>query len=118
MVHLSRHACCDPRGWRMSMAVMQSLDERLKSLAALEPSPFPVISLYLDLRPNQHGRDDYEAFARKVLPERLKSLPQQSVERESFERDVARIQTYLRTKVSRAANGLALFACAGTELFE
>ena len=100
------------------MAVTQSLDERLKALAALEPSPFPVISLYLDLRPDQHGRDNYDAFARKVLPERLNSLPQQSVERESFEHDAARIQTYLQSEVQRGSNGLALFACAGTELFE
>ena len=43
------------------------LDDRLKSLAALEPSG-PVISLYLDLRPNQHGRDDYDAFVRRYCP--------------------------------------------------
>jgi len=100
------------------MPVMQSLDERLRTLAALEPSPFPVISLYLDLRANQHGRDDYAAFVRKVLPERLKGLAPQSVERESFERDLAGIQAYLHNEVDRAANGLALFACAGTDLFE
>ena len=100
------------------MAVTQSLDESLKTLAGLEPSPFPVISLYLDLRANQHGRDDYAAFVRKVLPERLKDLPQQSAERESFEHDIARIQTYLDSDVNRAANGLALFACDGSDLFE
>jgi peptide chain release factor subunit 1 len=100
------------------MAATQSLDEQLQTLAALEPSPFPVISLYLDLRPNQHGRDDYGAFVRKVLPERLKGLPQQSAERDSFERDAARIQSYLDGEVDRSANGLALFACAGADLFE
>jgi peptide chain release factor subunit 1 len=100
------------------MPVTQSLDERLRNLAALEPSRFPVISLYLDLRANEHGRDDYAAFVRKVLPERLKGLAQQSVERESFERDMAGIQAYLRSEVDRAANGLALFACAGADLFE
>src|SRR5687768_6731644 len=100
------------------MAVTQSFDEQLKMLARVEPGPFPVISLYLDLRPNQHGRDDYEAFVRKVLPERLKGLPQQSVERDSFERDVARIQDYLDSEVNRSANALALFACDGADLFE
>jgi len=100
------------------MPVTQSLDERVRNLAALEPSPFPVVSLYLDLRANQHGRDDYGAFVRKVLPERLKGLPQQSVERESFERDITGIQAYLNSQVDRAANGLALFACSGAGLFE
>jgi len=100
------------------MAVTQSLDERLKALAVLEPSPFPVISLYLDLRPNQHGRDDFGAFVRKVLPERLRGLPQPSIERDSVERDIERIQTYLDSSVEPAANGLALFACAGADLFE
>jgi peptide chain release factor subunit 1 len=100
------------------MAVTQSVDERLRALAGLEPSPFPVISLYLDLRANQHGRDDYGAFVRKLLPERLKGLPQQSTERESFERDIVAIQGYLEREVDPAANGLALFACAGAELFE
>jgi peptide chain release factor subunit 1 len=100
------------------MALAQSLEERLKALALLEPGPFPVISLYLDLRPNQHGRDDYQAFVRKVLPERVKGFPLQSVERESFERDAERIHSYLQSDVDRAANGLALFACAGAELFE
>jgi peptide chain release factor subunit 1 len=100
------------------MAVTQSLDVWLRNLAGLEPSPFPVISLYLDLRANQHGRDDYGAFVRKVLPERLKGLPQQSVERDSFEHDITRIQNYLDSEVLPAANGLALFACDGSDLFE
>ena len=100
------------------MAVTQSVDERLKALSGLEPGPFPVISLYLDLRANQHGRDDYAAFVRKVFPERLKSFPQESAERDSFEQDVARIRTYLDNEIDPAANGLALFASAGGDLFE
>jgi peptide chain release factor subunit 1 len=95
-----------------------SLEERLKALAAVEPSVFPVISLYLDLRPNQHGRDDYAAFVRKALPERLKALPEPSAERDSFERDVEKIQAYLSNEVSRSANALALFACDAEHFFE
>lgn len=95
-----------------------SLDEQLKALAGLEPSPFPVISLYLDLSPNQLGRDDYDTFVRKTLPDRMNRLPQQSPERESFERDVERIQNYLASDINRASNGLAIFACAGADLFD
>jgi peptide chain release factor subunit 1 len=99
-------------------ATATSLEDRLKSLTALEPVPLPVISLYLDLRPNQHGRDDYDGFVRKVLPERMKAFPQGSMERDSFERDVARIQGYLGGELNRAANGLAIFASGGSGLFE
>jgi peptide chain release factor subunit 1 len=100
------------------MAVTQSVEERLKALAGLEPSPFPVISLYLDLRANQHGRDDYSTFVRKVFAERVKGFREESTERESFEQDITRIQEYLNKEVDSAANGLALFASAGSDLFE
>ena len=99
-------------------ATAVSLDDRLKALATLEPGAFPVISLYLDLRPNQHGRDDYHAFVRKVLPERMRALAQPSPERESFEADLVRIQAYLDQGLSPAANGLAIFASGGAHLFE
>ena len=73
----------------------QSLSQRIEALAALEPSPFPVISLYLNLSANQNGREDYQPFVRKVFSERAKALPEQSPERESFDADVARIQEHL-----------------------
>ncbi len=101
-----------------SSPATQSLDQRLEMLAALEPSAYPVISLYLNLKANQHGRDDYDAFVRKVMPERLKGISAQSPERESFERDEQKIRAYLDTEVTRSANGLAIFACAGSDLFE
>jgi peptide chain release factor subunit 1 len=94
------------------------LEDRLKALAGFEPGSFPVLSLYLDLRPNQHGRDDYHAFVRKVLPERMRALAQPLPAHESFETDLARIQAYLDQNVNRAANGLAIFASAGAHLFE
>jgi len=38
-------------------APVQPLSQRMETLAALEPSPFPVISLYLNLAGNQNGRE-------------------------------------------------------------
>jgi peptide subunit release factor 1 (eRF1) len=90
----------------------------METLATLEPSPFPVISLYLSLTPNQNGREDYEAFVRKVLNERSKGLPQDSPERNSFEQDAERIRTYLETAKPQSSQGLAIFASSGAELFE
>ncbi len=90
----------------------------METLAALEPSPFPVLSLYLSLTPNQNGREDYDQFVRKVLSERAKALPPDSPERQSFEQDAERITKYLADGKEPAWNGLAIFACSGTELFE
>lgn len=90
----------------------------MEILAGLEPSPFPVISLYLNLAANQNGREDYQQFIRKAFSARAKALPEQSPERESFEKDVERIQKYLKDENSTAGQALAIFACGGSDLFE
>ncbi len=87
-------------------------------LAALEPSPFPVTSLYLSLAADQNGREGYAQFIKKVFSDRAKALPEESPERESFDKDVKRIQEYLDNKDQASAQGLAIFACSGSDLFE
>ena len=90
----------------------------MEVLAALEPSPFPVISLYLSLAPDQNGREGYEQFIKKVFNERAKALPEQSPERISFDKDVKRILAFLENKDNTSGQGLAIFACSGADLFE
>src|SRR5688500_16052531 len=97
---------------------VQPLSQRMETLAALEPSPFPVISLYLSLSANQNGREDYQQFVRKVFSERAKALPEQSPERESFDKDVTRIQEHLDSKDGLTGQALAMFASSGSDLFE
>jgi peptide subunit release factor 1 (eRF1) len=87
-------------------------------LAALEPSPFPFISLYLSLTPNQNGREDHHQFVKKVLSDRAKGFAEESPERQSFERDAERIREYLGSKADSASQGLAIFASSGSEFFE
>src|SRR5256885_11154943 len=99
------------------MAITDQLTAQLDRLAAVEPGPFPVVSLYLNLQPDQHGRDNFEPFLRKELAERLRTYSGQGPERDSLQRDVERIRAYVQT-VDRAANGLALFACSAGDLFE
>jgi hypothetical protein len=94
------------------------LRQRLEMLAALEPSPFPVLSLYLRLAPNQNGREDYTQFLRKVFSERAEALPEQSSDRESFDKDVRRIQEYLENQDALTGQALAIFASNGSDLFE
>ena len=90
----------------------------METLAALEPSPFPLISLYLSLAPNQNGREDHHQFVRKVLKERAAGFAEESPERQSFDADAERIQKYLDNEVLKSWQGLAIFASGGSELFE
>ena len=95
------------------------LRNQLDRLAAFEPADLPVISLYLDVSSDQHGREQYESFLRKSFAERMKSFRSGSAAaRQSFEQDVERIKSYLADDVRRSANGLAIFACHGANLFE
>ena len=95
-----------------------SLTEQLDRLAGFEPAPYPVVSLYLDTRPNQHGRDQHQAFTRKELKARCCTYPPNSPERESLDRDIERITRFLENDLDPSANSVTIFACSAGELFE
>ena len=101
---------------KTTTALETPLREQLDRLAAFEPTELPVLSLYLNMAPDEHGKDRYAPFLRKAFPERMRTLKGDA--RKSFERDVERINSYLG-KVRASANGLAIFACAGhNDFFE
>jgi len=102
---------------KTSPALSTPLREQLEKLANFEPQTLPVISLYLNLAADQHGRDRYDTFTRKIFAERQRAFRDGTRERASFDRDVERIQTYLSNQVERSANAVAVFACAGAEDF-
>jgi peptide chain release factor subunit 1 len=102
---------------KTSSGVETPLRHELDKLAAFEPQDSPVVSLYLNLLPDQHGRDHYETFCRKIFAERLKGFREHSAERASFDRDVARINEYLANKLDRSSNGAAIFASSGAGEF-
>lgn len=93
------------------------LRQQLESLAAFEPTDLPVLSLYLNLTPDDRGRDNYDTFVRKVFAERQKAFKASTPERESFDKDAERVRDYLADEVNRASNALAIFACAGQDSF-
>lgn len=98
---------------------MQSVAELVELLSIFEPTGFPVISLYLNAQPDEHGHDNYHTFVRNELRERAKTFAAGSSERESFDKDVERINSYLDTEIRPSANGIAVFACAGAgDFFE
>jgi peptide chain release factor subunit 1 len=94
------------------------INTSLARLAAFEPSPYPVVSLYLNTQPDQRGRDNFQSFVRKELKARAQTYPARSAERGMLERDTERIASYLDGEVRPSANGIAIFACDAGELFE
>jgi peptide chain release factor subunit 1 len=92
------------------------LREQLDRLASCEPSGSPVLSLYLDLRADQHGRRTHaDAFIRRVVTERGAKL--NSEVRKSFDAVVERIRTYVESDVPPSVTGLAIFASTEPEGF-
>lgn len=95
-----------------------TLTDQLDRLAAFEPSPFPVVSLYLNTQSGSTGRDQFQTFVRKELAARGRTYGQATPERESLDRDLDRISRYLETELQPSTNGVAIFACAADDLFE
>ena len=95
-----------------------SVKEQLARLAAFEPAPYPVVSLYLNTQPGQTGRDQFQTFVRKEFGARSRTYPAGSPDRESLDKDLEKISAYLEGQLDAAANGVAVFACSAAELFE
>jgi peptide chain release factor subunit 1 len=93
------------------------LSSQLERLAALEPGPYPVISLYLNLQPNESGRDQFDAFLRKELADRQRTYHGSGPERASLDQDAQKIRDYV-AGLDGSLNGLALFSSSGADLFE
>lgn len=90
-------------------------DRLLEHLLSFEPTPAPVISLYLDARVDQQGQRSFMPFVRKQLNERVKSYDVNSEERHSFEEDFVRIMRYLEEETPASTQGVAIFACSAAK---
>lgn len=94
-------------------------DKLMERLLNFEPTPAPVISLYLDTRVNETGQRTFMPFVRKQLNERIKSYDVRSEERQSIDEDFVRISRYLESEIPASVQGLAIFACsAANDWFE
>ena len=95
-----------------------SLSEQLDRLARMEPCPYPVVSLYLNTQPNEHGRDQFQTFVRQEFRARSRTYPTGSPDRVSLDADLERIVAWLENEVQPSANGVAIFACQAADFFE
>lgn len=87
-----------------------SLTPLLNRLAAFVPTSDAFITLYLDAKPNQHGRDQFFIWLKKELAERGKEYPEDSLERRSFNLVSDRILKFASEEIAPDANGVAIFA--------
>lgn len=94
------------------------ITEQLDRLARFEPVPYPFVSLYLNTQPNERGRDQYQTFVRQEFKARSRTYPEGSPERESLDKDLERITSFLENELEASANGVAVFACSAGEVFE
>src|SRR5258708_5059430 len=72
-----------------------SPEELMARLIEFGPQITPVLSLYLDGRADEHGRQNFATFVRKRLTERARTYAPHTPERESFDLDFVRIVGYL-----------------------
>jgi peptide subunit release factor 1 (eRF1) len=94
------------------------LEEPLARLVAFEPTTFPVLSIYLNVEPDQHGRSpDVLPYLHRELKALARTWTPGSSERQSFDRDAERVLGYAREKIDHSAKGVALFASWGADEF-
>lgn len=98
------------------------LAAKLKELSSLDAGDLPLISIYLDLRPQATGGNPELRSGLVVLKDRLREIGKTYLPRgeslDSFERDREKIETYVQNELSPASSGMAIFACSGIGLFE
>lgn len=95
-----------------------AIDQPLERLLAFEPVPLPVLSVYLNTQPDAHGRDpELIPYLERELKALARTWPASSEERKSFDADAEKILAYVKDQIDPAANGVAIFACHGSDDF-
>lgn len=99
-----------------------TIQEVLRGLADMEPGDVPVLSAYLDMRPQATGERPALRSGLVVLKDRLREIEKIVWPRgpafDSFTADAARINQYVDEALPVSAQGLAIFASTDRNLFE
>ena len=102
---------------KSTTALETPLRHQLDRLSAIEPSDRSIISLYVDLRPDQNGqRTHVDTFLRNSFDQQARSLAENR--RAGFERVAERVSEYIANQAPKSAKGLAIFASTAEDLFE
>jgi peptide subunit release factor 1 (eRF1) len=96
-----------------------AVGQLLEKLVDFEPTTLPVLSVYLNMQPDQHGRTpDLRPYLEREFKSLAHTWQAGTPERESLDRDAERILTFVGEDLNRSSNGLALFACSAKQFFE
>lgn len=98
------------------------MHEAIRKLAEIDAGELPLLSVYLDVRPEATGERPALRGGLVILKDRLHELRKTFLPRgadlDSFDSDVEQINSFVQTEMERSTAGLAIFACAGIGLFE
>lgn len=98
------------------------LAAKLRELSGLDAGELPLISIYLDLRPQATGGTPELRSGLVVLKDRLHEIGKTYLPRgaslDSFNGDRKKIEAYVENELSPSSSGIAIFACSGIGLFE
>jgi peptide chain release factor subunit 1 len=97
---------------------MSDVERVLDRLAAFEPTGRPFLSLYVDARPDNTGREHWRANVRKELGERAKTYGRRTVARADFDAEAERALGWLERAHRTSAHGVVVFACNSVDIFE
>ena len=99
-----------------------ALRDILRRLAEAEAPELPILSVYLDVRPEATGQSPARRASFTVLRDRLREIEEtywpRGADYDSFVADRQRIETFLESELDPATEGVALFACDGIGLWE
>lgn len=98
------------------------LRDLMRRLAETESPEAPILSVYIDTRPEAHGGRPGERNELTVVRDRLDAiaddLDARGAARDSFEADRKRIEALLESGELDATDGVAVFACSHLGLWE
>jgi rubrerythrin len=105
--------------WHADQADRMRILGTVRRLAARPPTPWSVLSVYVNTRPVGAQMTTYRPFLKRRMVEELKALKAHSPEHESLSVDFARAQHYLDYDLREDTRAVAVFASyAGEDLFD
>lgn len=90
----------------------------MEELSAVPSTPFPFLSVYLDLTPDGNGRRPSIQMMEQEFDRIGGGLDANGVERESFDADRERILAYVNNDAPTDGTGVAIFACLGEDVWQ
>jgi peptide chain release factor subunit 1 len=94
----------------------------MRRLAEIESKQAPVLSIYLDVRPEAHGERPGRWVELVVMRDRLRDIgatyPAHDPGRLSLDADIERIDRFVEDEPLDGVEGLAIFACHALDLWE